>query len=168
MNNQKKKTPSIHLGTSSLLVVFLVLCFAVFAALSLSTAKRDAQASEQLARRRNSYYEVCNQAETIVQSIDQILKEAYELQENWLREAIPQIEALGQSADSFSLEVSFSEDIPIVSWQLPMGENQALAVELLLQEPDAEGRLYRIIRWQTISLSDWEGSNTLSLIPFEE
>ena len=48
MSSENKKAPSIHLGTSSLLVVFLVLCLAVFAALSLSTARRDAKASEQI------------------------------------------------------------------------------------------------------------------------
>lgn len=166
MSSENKKAPSIHLGTSSLLVVFLVLCLAVFAALSLSTARRDAKASEQLASRRTAYYEISNRAESLVQLIDNILQEEYDLHENWLREAMTRIEEFGQSMDSVSLAVGFQDDVPLVSWQLDLGNDQALAAELVLQEPDDNGRLYRITRWQTIPVSEWESSDTVQLMPF--
>ena len=51
---KKKKRgsyPGIQIGTSYLLVIFVILCLVTFATLSLSSAKRDQSYSQQLAGR---------------------------------------------------------------------------------------------------------------------
>jgi hypothetical protein len=44
-------------------VVFLLLCFLTFAAISLTTANSDLSASKDYADRQNAYYDACNRAE---------------------------------------------------------------------------------------------------------
>ena len=55
---KKKKRgsyPGIQIGTSYLLVIFVILCLVTFATLSLSSAKRDQSYSQQLAGRETAY-----------------------------------------------------------------------------------------------------------------
>ena len=49
--------PGIQIGTSYLLVIFVILCLVIFATLSLSSAKRDQSYSQQLADRETAYCE---------------------------------------------------------------------------------------------------------------
>ena len=63
MNKEKKSVPFLSIGSSSLLVVFLVLCLVIFAMLTLTGAQSDYRLSRQLADRRTAYYAACNQAE---------------------------------------------------------------------------------------------------------
>lgn len=63
MNKEKKSVPFLSIGSSSLLVVFLVLCLVIFAVLTLTGAQSDYRFSRQLADRRTAYYAACNQAE---------------------------------------------------------------------------------------------------------
>lgn len=55
-----------NIGTTSLLIIFLVLCMATFSTLSLSTAKRDYDYSVKMAEHRIAYQEACNQAEEYI------------------------------------------------------------------------------------------------------
>ena len=65
MRVKKTSYPPVNLGTSFLLVIFIILCMIIFAALSLSSALKDYEYSEKNAVRTKAYYEACNQAEEI-------------------------------------------------------------------------------------------------------
>lgn len=65
MKTKKASYPPINIGTSFLLVIFLVLCMVIFSALSLSSAAKDYEYSKKNAVRTKAYYEACNQAEEI-------------------------------------------------------------------------------------------------------
>lgn len=65
MNRKKFSYPPINMGTSFLLVIFIILCMVVFAVLSLSSALKDYEASKQNAARISAYYQACNKAEEI-------------------------------------------------------------------------------------------------------
>lgn len=77
MRRKTKVSFPVNIGASSLLVVFLVLCIATFAGLSLSAAKSDENAATQLAERRSAYYEASNRSESLVQLIADVAEEAY-------------------------------------------------------------------------------------------
>lgn len=62
-NQRNKNAPFLNIGSSSLLVVFLVLCLVIFAVLTLTSAQSDYRFSQRLADRRTAYYAACNQAE---------------------------------------------------------------------------------------------------------
>ncbi|MGC4020345.1 MAG: hypothetical protein QM793_14725 [Muricomes sp.] len=78
MENKKKQLPIVNIGSSSLLVVFLVLCLVTFATLSLSSAKSDYNFSKKLAERRTEYYQASGKAQLLLDSIDKILSETYQ------------------------------------------------------------------------------------------
>ncbi len=65
MSTKKTSYPPIHIGTSFLLVIFIILCMIIFSVLSLSSALQDYQASLEHAARTTAYYEACNQAEAL-------------------------------------------------------------------------------------------------------
>ena len=70
METKKTSYPPINIGTSFLLVIFIILCMVIFAVLSLSGALKDYEYSSQNAERTAAYYEACNQAEEIRAQIE--------------------------------------------------------------------------------------------------
>ena len=70
MKEKKSSYPPINMGTSFMLVIFILLCMVIFAILSLSSALRDYDYSKQKADRIKSYYEACNEAEEIYANIE--------------------------------------------------------------------------------------------------
>ena len=71
----KQQSYFVNIGSSSLLVIFLILCLVTFAIISLSSAKSDYTFSERLAEHKRAYYEASARAEDIVGEIDSILYE---------------------------------------------------------------------------------------------
>ena len=65
MNTNKKHPPVVNIGSSSLLVIFLVLCLVTFATLSLSSARSDYNISRRLAERKTESYAASSQAEEV-------------------------------------------------------------------------------------------------------
>lgn len=57
MKRDKQQSSFVNIGSSSLLIIFLVLCLATFAILSLSSARSDYSFSERLAGHKTEYYE---------------------------------------------------------------------------------------------------------------
>ena len=70
MKTKKSSYPPINIGTSFLLVIFIVLCMVIFSAFSLSSASKDYEYSKKNAARTQAYYEACNQAEEIRAQIE--------------------------------------------------------------------------------------------------
>lgn len=67
--SRKKKISFTSVGGSSILTIFAVLCFIVFALLTLSTAKADRRLADRSADAVTSYYEADTQAEKILASL---------------------------------------------------------------------------------------------------
>ncbi len=66
---KKRKMSFTTVGGSSILTIFAVLCFIVFALLSLSTAKADSLLTEKTITSVSEYYEADAQAEEILAQI---------------------------------------------------------------------------------------------------
>ena len=69
MREKKTSYPPINIGTSFMLVIFILLCMVIFSVLSLSSALKDYDYSKQKANRTTAYYEACNEAEEIYAKI---------------------------------------------------------------------------------------------------
>lgn len=67
--NRKKKIRFTSVGGSSILTIFAVLCFIIFALLTLSTAKADRKIADRSVEAVLQYYEADTQAEEILASI---------------------------------------------------------------------------------------------------
>lgn len=68
---KKRKMSFTSVGGSSILTIFAVLCFIVFALLSLSTAKADYTLAEKSVSAVSNYYQADMQAEEILAQIRQ-------------------------------------------------------------------------------------------------
>lgn len=75
MKKKSSSTPFVNMGTSLLLVVFLVLTLVTFAVLSLSSAKSDYDTNQRMAEHKKQYYEASTKAQVVVSKIDRLLEE---------------------------------------------------------------------------------------------
>lgn len=151
MKRDKQSSSFVNIGSSSLLIIFLILCLATFAILSLSSAKSDYTSGQKLAQHKKAYYEASAKAETILAIIDQALAETDNTQES----RIP------TKVDGISIKRDGKE----VSYEIPMSENQALHVTVCLYDPNEHENYYKITAWQVISTNTWEGNQTIELMP---
>lgn len=168
MNGNKKHSPVVNIGSSLLLVIFLVLCLVTFATLSLSSARSDYGFSSRLAERKTDYYRASSQAETILDQIDTVLAEAYKNARGTYYSTVEKkLSALTPvvDTDDVVLELNISAEKPSVSYQVPVNDKQFLSVVLeLLPADKEEAGFYRVTQWKVVSQAEWNGDNTLKLI----
>jgi len=138
----KQQTPVIHVGASSLLVVFLVLCLVTFAALSLITAKNDTSYSHRAAERKTAFYTACNEAEQMLDVID------------------ARLDAEGMDADLSDLGVTREDGR--LSFTVPLSDIQVISVDLELT-PDGD-RYYEIIAYQIVTVAGQGEGDPLPLM----
>ncbi|MCR5177705.1 MAG: hypothetical protein K6C95_01835 [Lachnospiraceae bacterium] len=125
-----------HIGTSSLLLIFLTLSLVSFGALSLAGAKADQRLSDKLYEHTLSYYAAQHEAEQFIAVTNSKLKKAYEASgdENAYRAAVAGM----KTEDAF-----------------PVGNSQELVVKLAIEYPDsADEDLFSIRSWRIKSISD--------------
>ena len=129
-------------GAVSLVMIFCVLCLAVFAVLTLATADRERNLAQLTAQSAAAYYEADRQAVEIVAA----LRENRELTTDIPVEHIFSTDLDGQTESA--------------SFTVPIGEEQGLNVEVMLRDVDGS---FRILRWQTAYTGGWETDDTLEL-----
>lgn len=180
MKKDKEQSSFVSIGSSSLLIVFLILCLAAFAILSLSSAKSDYSLSERLAEHKSQYYEASSRAEVVLDKIDGILEETaqtsdlsapFQSSEDFLSSSyIGSVMGLLDSAsiDGTSISCTLQDEGLIVSYKIPAGDKQSLDVELFVTDCTNSESYYRIQKWQINSTSAWEGDNTLNLMPIDK
>lgn len=181
MKRNKQQSTFVNIGSSSLLIVFLVLCLTTFAILSLSSAQSDYSFSKRSAEHKTEYYEAASRAEMILGEIDQILAETSEqvntAQKNAAQEkADSELASFelavaarldGKEIDNIPLSCTGTEEGTVISYQVPSGAKQVLNVSLLITNDSEHENYYKIQAWQLISTSDWNADNSLNLIPVE-
>ena len=143
---KKKKRgsyPGIQIGTSYLLVIFVILCLVTFATLSLSSAKRDQSYSQQLAGRETAYCEANAKAAQIMAQID----DAFAKEDPVF--AIRQIEA---EEDGANLDISYV---------VPVTDSQNLEVEILV---DPVKGTQKVVKWKESASEKWEEKSTLPVL----
>ena len=134
--------PGIQIGTSYLLVIFVILCLVTFATLSLSSAKRDQSYSQQLAGRETAYCEANAKA---AQIDDAFAKEDPVF-------AIRQIEGVTAEEDGENLDIFFV---------VPVTDSQNLEVEILA---DPVKGTQKVVKWKESASEKWEEKSTLPVL----
>ena len=170
MNSSKKfNFPITNIGSVTLMMIFIVLCMVSFAALSLSTAASDYQASQKSAKHVKEYYHASNQAEETLTSVDKTLSDAYQ----YTTDAASYFSQVRSGyADNPDFTLTEDNGKLVISYQTPLNNKQALTTSLQVQYPskDASGNssendsFYKIISWQVVSTTEWNGDNSVKLI----
>lgn len=165
MKRDKKQPSFINIGLSSLMVVFLVLCLVTFAILSLSSAKSDYSLSEKLATHRTAYYEASDKAEQVLAQIDALLANTYTGQDTYFSDVKSAFE--GFQAEGISVTPEEANGELLLSYEVPVDQNQTLKVQLNVQDPALSSAYYEILSWKIESVTQWEGDNKVNLIPMD-
>lgn len=164
MSNKRNKT--IHIGFSTILMVFTMLCLVTFATLSLLTANADYRLSKKVAAKTEDYYEADLLAREFLLQIDESLEELYQNdagQNAFCQEALKRLQEIplpqGITKSSVSDENSYGFEIDI-------NDAQTLSVVLQLQEPQSDTDcFYTIKQWKTtIMRSEENEEETLHLL----
>ena len=128
----KQKNYGVNIGSSSILLIFVLLCLVSFAALSIVSANADARLNDKVVERTTSYYDACNEAQTSIAEIDQTLHDLY-------------ISGVNE-ADYFT---QVGHDI---SYTIPISDTQSLNVDLEILYPQKKDEsFYKITSWKVIT-----------------
>lgn len=153
----KKKPISFSIGTSSILVVFVLLCLVTFAALSYASSSADERLSTTLQDRVTAYYQASGDAEHWLADVDSTLSDLYEKCDS-------EADYLKQAADLYTLDENNQ-----LSQDFPLSSGQQLHVQLEITYPTEEHPYaYRILTYFLEQTDDWEEDNSLNLMPFGE
>ena len=142
---KRKQGMSVSIGSSTMLLIFVVISLVSFSVLSLSSAVTDRKFTENVKIKNLSYYNACNQAEDEMGVIDANLAKAY---------------ASCESEGSYFAEVGESSTITV-----PVSEYQELQVKLKHLYPLNEGdTYYRIESYTLVNVNSPEIDEGLHLI----
>lgn len=118
----------INIGSSSLIMIFVILCLVCFATLSIVSAVADRKLSKKVTDRSDVYYEACNLANEKLAQIDQSLSEIY-------KETSSQIAYFEKAGNT-------------IDFSIPVGEIHTLCVSLRITYPDSPDKTYyEITSW---------------------
>ncbi|MDE6891761.1 MAG: hypothetical protein K2P50_08205 [Lachnospiraceae bacterium] len=166
----KQQSYFVNIGSSSLLVIFLILCLVTFAILSLSGAKSDYTFSERLAEHKKVYYDVSSRAEEIVSEIDSILYEtagsitgspASIDEDGELNTFDNYIFAVNSALNGVAINDVFviceqSADEHLLSFQVPASDKQELQVVLRITDFRYHKSFYEVKTWKIANIDNWE------------
>lgn len=144
----------MNIGTTSLILIFIVLCLSTFGLLSLSSARGDWNLAQKNAGAVRGYYAADAKGEAFVAMVDQTLRQAeaagtsFAGQQDFLKEKLG----------------DFYQEDGTVRTEIPMDFDQALSIELALT--DAFG--YEIRSWNVYNRVDYEIDTSIPVWTGEE
>lgn len=149
MSRKTNRTSSLSfnggIGSSSILVIFVILCLVSFAALSIVSANADYKLSKKVLERTTAYYNASNQAETMLAQLDFTLRSIYE--------------------DSNSEEEYFELAGHGKSFSLPLSDLQSLEISVTIEYPLEDGdSFYHLTSWQVVTTGELEYEGTLNVL----
>ena len=151
---EKKHSGGINIGTSSILVTFVLLALVTFAALSYMSARSDYVLSKEAADRTASYYDANRKAELYLANIEALLSKHLNSCKDE-KEYRDGVDAL--FADNDSIQVTDGEDgNKKLSYQVAVTSGQNLNVILSVHYPDDDDdSLFKIDKWTTNVNREW-------------
>lgn len=170
MKNDKQQSTFVNIGSSSLLIVFLVLCLASFAILSLSSAKSDYSFSKKFADHKTEYYSASSKASLVLDKIDSLLASSAEdigsFDDFYKNKVTASLH--GTKIDDISLTCQSRNNHLIVSYQIPVRKRQVLDVKLIITDFTENETYYEVDTWQILSTDTWENDQKLPLMTIEK
>ena len=150
----RKHSGGINIGTSSILVTFVLLALVTFAALSYMSARSDYVLSKEAADRTASYYDANRMAEIYLANIEALLSK-HKSRCDGEKEYIEGVNDL--FADNEKIEVSDGEDgSKKLSYVIAVTNGQNLSVVLTVHYPNInDDSLFKIEKWSTSVNRQW-------------
>lgn len=150
----KKKLGGINIGTSSILVTFVLLCLVTFAALTYLSADADYRLSEQTAERTKSYYEANRMGEIYMANIEALLGKHFANCESE-EEYYDGLEAVFADNELIGIEER-DDGSKLITYVIRVTDSQNLDVELEAHYPTTDDCvLFHVEKWATCTDSEW-------------
>lgn len=153
MPEKKSNMACSSIGSSLLLVIFLILSLVMVATLSVTTARNNYLISEREAERVTAKTAANNASEEILAALPSLCEEASEVSSQNVTTSVGEI----------SVEITKEGTYTVFSWEIPFSDSQALSVSVNLESPD-EPENYIITRWQSVTTAEWSSDDTIQLL----
>nr|WP_315023091.1 hypothetical protein [uncultured Aminipila sp.] len=145
----------IQIGTSSLLLIFTVLCLVVFSTLSLASAKADYALAAKNEKSVKIYYDADAKGEELKKDINRKMIDlaVQALNKNQFKELMKQ-----------SFKEAFNDEDNSISYTIDAGSQQFLFIQLRLSnyEEIAEGKQnYKVMSWIIQNKVDYAVDNNM-------
>lgn len=137
-----------NIGSSSLIVIFIVLCLVTFGVLSLGNAKSDSLLSDRNAEAVQEYYRADALGVDFLKQVDRALLNAPGSGDE-AREAV--LETLGDY---------YVEETGHFCTEIAMKADQALHIELL---PDWDAKTVEVTNWYVYNKEDYEIDQSINV-----
>lgn len=146
MSKKKIVNPVVGVGISSILLIFLIVCLAVFSVLTLTSATSDYKMSKKIADHTTQYYKAYQLAQDEIAKVDEKLQELYKSSKT-KKEYLQKTKSLVQT-----------------DFTMTINDTQAIEVRLEVQYPEKIGDVFYTIKsFKTISTTKWNGDNSINV-----
>lgn len=144
-----KKSYGINIGTSSILVIIVILCLVCFAGLSIVSANADYKLSQKLADRTTAYYQASMLANERLVLLNDSLYEIY-------------VDCADENSYFETIKESLSDSL---TFSYPVSDIQALSVTVEpLYPADSKSRFFNITAYQVITTKEPETDDSLPVL----
>ncbi len=142
----KQKRYGVNVGSSSLLIIFVVVCLVSFATLSIVSANSDYRLTKRMAERETAYYEACGSAYRALSDIDGTLQALYE--------------------SSAGEEDFYAQAGHTKSFTYPVSDIQSLKVTIDIRYPVSDSdSFYTVTEWRVVTTGTLSCDESLPVLP---
>lgn len=142
--NEKRSGGRINIGTSSLILIFIILCLTTFGLLSLSSAGSDWKLAQKNAESVKGYYEADSRGVEFVAMVEEALARCSQAADD--KEYLRLVQ---EELGSF-----YQEETGMAQAEIEMLYGQVLHIELEINRKEEAG--YRILAWKVSHSVDYD------------
>lgn len=160
---KKREIPVMNVGISLIILIFMNICLAAFAVLSLENAVSDYSLSKKTAKHTTQYYEAVNNVQELLAKENQELREKAETKTAETKSTEKKIKVKTVK----NMQKQSKKDIKkVAKSQIKLTESvsksQQLVVTLQLDETGGYPQYY-IQKWKLCSSDDWQADDSLDV-----
>ena len=174
---KKREIPVMNVGISLIILIFMNICLAAFAVLSLENAVSDYSLSKKTAKHTTQYYEAVNNVQEQLAKKNQELREKAETKTTEAKSSQKKAEIKTAETKSTEKKIKVKtvknmqkqsqKDIKkVAKSQIKLTESvsksQQLVVTLQLDETGGNPQYY-IQKWKLCSSDDWQADDSLDV-----
>ena len=159
---KKREIPVMNLGISLIILIFMNVCLAAFAVLSLQNALSDYALTKKTAAHTTQYYKAVNKVQ------EQLAQKNTELEKQWTQKKTAKQNEIGQkeigknrtAQKTVKQKLVILPEINIIE---SVSKRQQLVVTLHLDKTGIVPQYY-IKKWQLCSPEDWQADESLDVM----
>lgn len=159
---KKREIPVMNVGISLIILIFMNICLAAFAVLSLQNALSDYSLSKKTATHTTQYYAAVNKVQEQLAVRNQELRKKQEAQEETVNQKATKKQISKEQTREKIKEAAKAKAEQQIILTEQVSKRQQLVVTLQLDEK-GEYLQYYIKKWQLCSPDDWQADDSLDV-----